>query len=494
MVRSNLAYQEPLQQKIQEVEIQEAPVKWSSVSLNDVIGRGKRLEASVFDVEAKQVRQSIKSNPYGYAYLGGSSGVVTSYVRPRFRRIWLKKSDLPIYQPSSITDIKPIPDGYLSHKTETNIEALRVHQGQILMTCSGTVGKVSFVGKTLDNQIFSHDLLRITCKKSSDAGYVYAFLKSKAGQKLISTNNYGAVITHIEPEHLATIPIPNAPEVIKSKINDLIVQSYDLRDQSNDLIERATARLIEALELPALSDFDVKLYQKNADVDTFSVPLSALAGRVDGSYHIPMVDAIVEHLKQHASEVTTVGDPRISKEVILPGRFKRVYVDEGYGRVLLGGKQIYELDPSNKKYLSSSKHQKLMNSLEIIKNTILITRSGTIGKVAIAPQHWEHWIPSDHIIRVVPANEEIAGYIYIFLQSEYAYPLITRFTYGSVVDEIDDNHVGRIAFPLLKDQQRQKKINDVALKANELRYQAYLLEQKALQIMNDQVLVSEENK
>ena len=59
--------------------------------------------------------------------------------------------------------------------------------------------------------------------------------------------------------------------------------------------------------------------------------------------------------------------------------------------------------------------------------------------------------------------------------------LITRFTYGSVVDEIDDNHVRQIAIPLLKNHTIQKKINDLALEANEKRYQAYLLEQEALQ-------------
>ena len=43
---------------------------------------------------------------------------------------------MPIYQPSTIVDIKPTPDGYISHLTQTNIDALRVHKGQILMTCS----------------------------------------------------------------------------------------------------------------------------------------------------------------------------------------------------------------------------------------------------------------------------------------------------------------------------------------------------------------------
>ena len=186
--------------------------------------------------------------------------------------------------------------------------------------------------------------------------------------------------------------------------------------------------------------------------------------------------------------MTTVGDSRISKTVILPGRFKRVYVEEGYGRVLVGGKQLGELDPSGKKYLSNTKHDKIFSSLEVHENTTLITRSGTIGKTMLVPRHWEHWVPSDHIIRVVPVNKDIAGYLYIFLASDYGYPLITHYTYGSVVDEIDDNHVRQIPIPLLQNQEMQKQINALALEANAKRYEAYKLEQQALRIVNDEVI------
>lgn len=487
MVNSNLAVAISIPTE-PEIIVNERPVKWCAVSLSDVVTRGKRLEASVFDVDAKNARAIIEHGKYPVTKVGGDNGLTTSYVCGRFKRIWLEKSDLPIYQPSSIVDVKPTPDGYISHKTKTNIDALRVHKGQVLMTCSGTIGKLSYVSKTLDNQIFSHDLLRIDCKEPDTAGYVYAYLKSEIGNKILLTNSYGAVITHIEPAHLETVPIPDAPDALKHKINDMIVQSYELRDESNELIDNATALLVQELQLPDVHDFDVALYKKKAAADTFSVKLSNIAGRIDASYHVPIVDAITDHMKKYAAEVTTIGDKRISREVILPPRFARVYVDEGYGRVLIGGKQLHELDPSGKKYLSNTKHKALFDKLEVHENTTLITRSGTIGKVALVPKHWERWIPSDHIIRVVPANSNIAGYLNVFLASDYGYRLITRYTYGSVVDEIDDNHVRDIPIPLLKNQDIQRQINDLALQASEKRYQAYMLEQQALKVMDKEVI------
>ena len=487
MVTSNLAHRIEEHDE-EQIIAHESPVKYCSVALSDVIARGNRLEASVFDVEAMQARALIAGGKYPQTFLGGAEGIATSYVCGRFKRIWVKTPDIPIYQPSSIVDIKPSPDGYISSKTKTNINALRVQKNQILMTCSGTVGKVSYVSETLKDKVFSHDLLRIDCKNPNDAGYVYAYLKSSVGNQILCTNRYGAVITHIEPEHLATIPIPDAPAMLKNTIHHRIEKSYALRDASNDLIDEATALLVKALNLPPMDDIAPSFYEKDAEVDTFSVPLSRLSGRLEASYHVPIVDAVMERLRQNAAEVTMIGDPRISREVILPGRFKRVYVDEGHGRVLIGGKQLYELDPAVKKYISGRKHEKILKKLEVYENTILLTRSGTIGKVALVPKHWEHYIPSDHIIRIVPTSDDMAGYLYIFLASDYAQPLIRRFTYGSVVDEIDDHHVRRIAVPLLKDRAAQRKINDLALEANEKRYEAYRLEQDALKMLNEQII------
>ena len=334
---------------------------------------------------------------------------------------------------------------------------------------------------TVDGKIFSHDLLRIDPKNNFDAGYIYAWLKSSLGQKILLTNSYGAVIEHIEPEHLEKIPIPDAPEDLKRRIHGLIVRSYDLRDESNALLDTAEKILSDALNLPPLEDFQAQKF--------FTVKLSNLRGRLDASFHAPIVQRIVEHLKAHAAEVTTVADNRISRAVILPGRFKRVYVDEGHGRIFIGGKQIGELDPSNKKYLSNIHHaDRISAELELHENMTLITRSGTIGKVTLVPKHWDDWIASEHVIRITPASDDISGYLSLFLASDCGQVLIKRNTYGAVVDEIDDKQVRVLPVPLLRNVAAQSRINSMVLLANEKRFRAYLLEQEALKVLNDKIL------
>ena len=490
MVTSNLAFKE--KNSIEpEVVVNESPVKWCAVALSDVVARGKRLEAKAFDVEAKQVREKISTGKYKAISLFGEGGLIeTAYYpgwmqRSRLKRVYCEKQyGEGFYLPSQMTDIYPVPEKYISKLADCSKDELRLKKGSLLLTRSGTIGSVSYVSETLNGRIFSDDVIRITFNKEYDLGYVYTFLKSKTGNLILRTNGYGSVITHIEPSHLAEIQIPDAPITIREQIHDLIAHSYTLRDESNRMIDRATQLLIENLHLPPVYELE----KNPSTVGAHNVKLSDLAGRLDASYHVPIVDAIIEHLKRYAEEVTTVGDPRISREVILPGRFKRVYVDEGYGVPFFGGRSIGELDPSDKRYLSFSQHdKKIKEELTIREGMILITCSGTIGKIALVPKHWDNWAMTHDIIRLLPADDLI-GYVYIWLQTEYAAKLIEAFAYGSVVRHIEKEHLCKVTIPLLKNHEVQKRINELALEANEKRYEAYQLEQKALRIMDNEVI------
>lgn len=473
-----------------EIEVNETPIKWCSVSLAEMVKRGKRLEASVFDVEAKQAHDLVNKNKYGCNVLLGKNGIIdTAYYPGRFKRIYCDKSNgVPFYLPSQITDIYPKAEKYISALTKCSIDELKLKEKTLLLTRSGTIGNISLVSKTIKDTVFSDDVIRVTFKKDYDLGYVYAYLKSKIGNKILQTNGYGSVITHLEPEHLSETPIPNAPAVIKKKIHEKVMRSYELRDESNELIDEAQSLLVKELKLPPINEIQTDTLDNSKDVQTFNVKLSEMSSRVDASYHLPIVDAIVDILNKNAAEVTTIGDKRISSDVVLPGRFKRVYVNETFGVKFIGGKEIHQLIPTTEKYLSKKAHKNQLDGALGIKPYSLLTPArGSLGDVELSCKHFYNWAISDNLIQIL-SNKDICGYLYIFLNTEYGKILIQRFTYGGVVDAIEPFHIKSVEVPILKNQKVQKKINDFALQANEKRYKAYLLEQEALKILDDEVI------
>jgi type I restriction enzyme, S subunit len=467
-------------------ELPRRKLKWLSVPLSEIIATGCRLEATLYNAQNKRAVNAVKNCKYGFVPLRNL--VSKAYYPGRFKRIYTKSPHgIPFFLPSQITDIHPKADKYISRLTKCDIGELRLKRGDVLLTRSGTIGELTLVSKTLENTVFSDDVIRVTAHDNL-SGYIYAFLHSSIGNTLLQTNNYGAVIKHIEPEHLSGIPVPNPPDNIKAKINNLIIRSFELRDESNESIDEAETMLIKELKLPPIDGFTTERFDNGANVNAYSVKLSELAMRLDGSYHLPIVKAITKHLRTHASEVTTVGDRRVNKAIILPGRFKRVYVEEGCGQVFFSGKNIMELDPTDKRYLSFSRHDKRIKEfLTIHHNMILVTCSGTVGKITIVPKHWDNWAMTHDIIRLVPKNG-IEGYAYIWLRSEYANRLIEAMAYGSVVSHIEISHIEKIPFPFLKNTAAQNEINRLALHANELRYQAYLLEREAMGVLENEVL------
>lgn len=464
------------------------PFTYGAVPVSRIWSNECRLDASAYKIDAMNALSTVYHCIYGTTPM--KLLFKDAFVGSRFKRIYTDNpSNTPFFLPSDIEDVYPKATKYISDKTKADIDFLRVEKNMLLMTCSGTIGKTSLVGTKLEHQVFSHDLLRITFKNIHDLGYIYAFFNTEIGLTILQSNNYGAVIDHIEPEHLYNIPIPNAPIETRKKIHSLIFDSYSLRDLSNESIDKAEHILYSELHLPKLSKIEYSQYLGNAGFNNFIINANKLERRIDASYHLPVIEEVLKILPKNAKEILRLGDKRISKDIVLPGRFKRVYVEKEYGLPFIGGKQLTTLGIDDVKYLAKSMlTEKFKYSSMIKTNDILVSARGTIGTCSLTPLHWEGALISDNIIKIIPADITTVGYVYCFLQSEIGKALMLREVSGSVVDVIEPQNLRKIPIPMLKSEEAQKAINDHVLEANNLRYQAYQKEREAISIMNDLLL------
>lgn len=129
------------------------------------------------------------------------------------------------------------------------------------------------------------------------------------------------------------------------------------------------------------------------------------------------------------------------------------------------GRQWVDSDEHGVRFLSSSEIQlsdlsflPLLSKKQIASNpnfTIhrdwtLITRSGTIGRMAYAKSDVDGFACSEHVMRVVPDPEKTrAGYIYAYLSSKFGVPLVISGTYGSIIQSIEPEHISDLPVPRL---------------------------------------------
>lgn len=458
-------------------------MKWVSIPIQDVINNDFRLEASCYNLDAIKAIKAIEKTPYPILAL--SNLIEDCYYGGRCKRKLVTKNSLDsvgFIGSSEMLSILPHPTKFMK-ASQVERHQYSVDIGTILLSRSGTIGNVTIVNQTLSKYYVSEHAIRIICK--SDNGYIYAFLRTDIAQHLIESKIFGAVVSQIEPHHIKQLMIPYPDESIRADINRKIIESFDLRDVSNGLVAEAERLLIKELDIPPLADLKYSKFDCSLSIKNFSITSNQLDERLEASYYNPLFEAISCAVTNAGVDMIALGDKNLSIKVILPGRFKRVYVGKNMGTVFLGGKQIYELDPYNKKYLSIKKHgERIDNDLHIQENMIAVTRSGTIGRVNLIPKYMENWIYSEHVIRVVPSTNDVAGYLYIWLNSDYGRALIERYSYGAVIKEIDNKQLAQMPIPVIHDKNKIKQINDLALEANKLRTEAYYLEQEAIEDVN----------
>ncbi|BBZ99841.1 methylation-associated defense system restriction endonuclease subunit S MAD5 [Bradyrhizobium diazoefficiens] len=146
-------------------------------------------------------------------------------------------------------------------------------------------------------------------------------------------------------------------------------------------------------------------------------------------------------------------------------RFARSYVDDpAHGVPFLGSTDILKADLTHLPMLS--RKQVAANPRFIVRaHWTLITCSGTIGRMAYARSEMDGMAGSQHFMRVVPDPEKIPpGYLYAYLSSKFGVPLVVGGTYGSIIQQIEPEHIVNLPVPRLSST-LEAKVHSLAEKA-----------------------------
>jgi hypothetical protein len=124
----------------------------------------------------------------------------------------------------------------------------KAREGEILITRSGTLGRVTIVGRTLLGKILSDDLIRVWIDDPGLRALVFTFLRSPAGQDQLLRNEYGTVQQHLEPPHIADIQLPLPDD--KGKLEELletVKSALEAHEHSIEMELRADDQMLELL-------------------------------------------------------------------------------------------------------------------------------------------------------------------------------------------------------------------------------------------------------
>lgn len=138
------------------------------------------------------------------------------------------------------------------------IAQLYMRKGMILITDSGTVGRVVYATRYHHGAVGTNNLIRVVIEDEALRGYVYQFLSSELGQHQLKANIYGAIVDHIEPDDVKgiVIPLPDDRSEIE-RIGLPVIHSIDLQEKAQMELESSRTEMAMSVGLepePTIAD------------------------------------------------------------------------------------------------------------------------------------------------------------------------------------------------------------------------------------------------
>lgn len=329
---------------------------------------------------------------------------------------------------------------YISPEAHKLLWKSEIHEGDLLVTMSGTIGRTAIAMPSYRYPLNSNqDIAKIRLSEKINTYYVYAFFLSKYGQDFLIREARGSVQQHVFLSQMEQLIIPIFSEAFQAKVEQTVLSAHEIWVKSKLLYEKAENLLSS----------DLGFKNKQLSQDNISLRSSADVNRNerwDAEYYQPKYDEIIDLLKSVPNE--RLGKIVTIQKSIEPG--SKAYQDTGipFLRVqnltVLGFKETEIcLDPIEFRYAPRIK-----------QNSILLTKDGSVG-IAYKAETDLEVITSGAILHLYLLNQDIdPNYLTLILNSQVVKLQAERDTGGSIIQHWKPSEIEEVVIPVLPTEQQ----------------------------------------
>lgn len=159
--------------------------------------------------------------------------------------------------------------------------------------------------------------------------------------------------------------------------------------------------------------------------------------RLEGEFYLTGGYAVRLQFEGSSHPRSTMAD---LADVWMPHRLKGIQVVSEWGIPFLTATQPFDIRPTARKWLAKGRVPGI-DSFYVSKGWILVTRSGNVGDAVLAYSPHFKKIISDDLLRVIPREQTLAGYLYCFLRTKYARAMMRSTRYGSIIKHLEPEHL-----------------------------------------------------
>ncbi len=413
-------------------------------------------------------------------------------------------------------DVKDFVEWKNSPKIAEDLHKLlfryQTKHNDVLLTIVGTVGSIGIVKFNLEKCNLTENCVRLVSSKNLPE-YLFCYLKSKYGQKIIEREKVGTVQEKLSIERINRIKVPNASFNFQEKIKNLVDHSFYSLEQFKLLYSEAENLLLESLGLnnpsPNASHStlpqgaECRFATQNGERSSFGVvnpdeadKFSHLSinqksfkesflktGRLDAEYYQPKYEKIINQIQ--SAEYAKLCDLVLIQKSIEPG--SEAYLESGLEFIRVANLSKFGISKSEI-FLDEKKYSGIIKPK---KDTILLSKDGTVG-IAYKVSEDLNCITSGAILHLtINQTNILPDYLTLVLNSKLVQMQAERDSGGSIIQHWKSSEIMEILIPII-DQKTQSQISSLIQESFTLKSKSEKLLELAKQAVEMAIEESEE--
>ena len=187
----------------------------------------------------------------------GEKGYIRGPFGSALRRPEMKKSGIPVYEQQNAIYNNRTFRFFIDEKKYTELQRFTVKPGDLVISCSGTLGKITVIKEGDPIGIISQALLilRPDTKKVSSS-FLYYFLTSPTGQSSLLDASHGSVQTNIAKREVVSAIKLSLPGLDEQQKIVSVLEKIDEKVELNNQINQTLTATIQKIFKNWFVDFE----------------------------------------------------------------------------------------------------------------------------------------------------------------------------------------------------------------------------------------------
>jgi len=400
-------------------------------------------------------------------------GDLALYINGRgFKKSEWKTEGLPIIRIQNLNK----EDADFNYADDSFEEKYRVKNGDLLVAWSASLGAYIW---NRGNAWLNQHIFRVEPYKVIDNGFLYYAISESINE--LYQKSHGMGMVHVTKgvfeAHEVSLPPLNEQKRIAKKLDELLttVESIKTRlDNAPTIIKRFRQSILAAATSGKLTE---EWRKENSCQSSKELLENIISSRVE-KYNLSVKEA-KENGERKPQKQDGLEYPHITDDVDSPKEWEKAYLENVCEKIIdgthktptyldegiqfLSAKNINnnKLDFTQTKYISLEEHKELSKRCKPIVGSLLLTKSGTIGRTAIVKTDKDFSL-FESVAVITPSSEKIKSeYLQYVILNSMSNGILSKQVKGVAVQHLHLQDIRKIVFPLPLESEQKEIVSQV---------------------------------